>query len=201
MEKKDSFFNRTIQLFLQKNNIYQFGLIISIIISIFISRYQYFNSIKQDLKISELALSNARLMVQSKMNSKAINQLPYPWWHQEFFPSDGKIVMQQLNDAMYYYILEPLGYDRFYYTTRTDHDIFEEQQANHFYVEKMALINDLLVSGVNFVEKKYTNEWVTPEGKKQTDGYTRWAYKQEGHIYIDGMISDAKPFERPKSEK
>ncbi len=173
---------RFIQRFLKWNDLIRFGLIIMNI-------WLVLRTNLQAEQIELLTITNVSLLVQSSKNSKWSNRSPWAEWIKEYNPKTQEITMQYYNNALYKYLLEPLGYDRYYYVLKTDSEVFPGEMGKVFYEEEMYLVQRFLEGNGEMVIKEYKNEWTELRGGKNKDGYWRYVWQEDGHIYVGGRTN------------
>lgn len=148
--------------------------------------------INQGDKIQSLTATNAYLLSESRSNSKIINEIPFGYWKKTVNLQTKQITMFRYNDAFYEHILMPLDLDRYHYVNKTDFTMFPYDQAKVFYDEEWELIQEYLDLKSNgkapeSINKHYTKKWTDTSGRVNKDGYTRWVFEEEGHLYVCGM--------------
>ena len=119
-------------------------------------------------------------------SSKWSNKSPWAEWTKEYNPKTDDITMQFYNDALYNYMLEPLGFERYHYVLKSDFEVFPDDQAQIFYNEDMAMVNKFLEGDGGMVIREYQNTWNDLKGAPNNDGYWRYVWKEDGHIYVGG---------------
>lgn len=187
--------------------LYRAALTLLNLVLLVVIRYQSVNletltaqSIIDTAKINSLSISNAYYQSERNSKSKLMNEIPTPFWKQEYFPSTGKIIMMDYNEAMFVEFLKPLGFPRYYYTLKTDEDVFPPEQAAIFTAEKMELINAWLAQPMDSngnrpgLFKAYNKVWIDLTGNEKTEGYYRYVNGVDGHIFVYGGTN--KPKER-----
>lgn len=194
-------------LFLGKNEVFRFGLVISNIFLLVLARMQSIQLNEQSEQIQTLTVTKAYLLAQNRSTEKGINETPLSWWKKEYFPEDNRIIMVDYNDAFYEYFLSPLNLSRYDYVRQPDSKFFPEEVAQVFFDEDLDVLakylaqpEDSLGDRPLYIEE-FGNHWVDPSGNVNKDGYFRFAIKENGHYYIWGMLKKPKPSKKLKVVK
>lgn len=146
------------------------------------------SEVRKNTTIEQLTLLNTSILVKNQSNGKLVDELLQPFWKKIHNTEDKTNRMFVYNAALYEFLLEKLDLERFFYTNKTDFDVFPKEQAQLFYDEEMWLINEFLAGDGSPVYKTYENTWVDLKGNVVDGGYTRWVDSIDGHIFVYGMM-------------
>lgn len=188
-EKITAWFHETFDKFLKFNKIFQFTVLISLAVT------SYFLK-KQSVEIQDLAVTNAYLLSESMSDNSALNESPFVWWKKEIDPFTEVIIMRDYNDAFYTYFLKGLNVDRFFYVRKEDFDVFDNDAAQVFYDEDIALYRDFNTQPRDkdgkrpMMIREFKNHFINLDGTINKGGYWRYVREDKGHIYIYGQLKE-----------
>lgn len=193
--------------FLGKNEIFRFGLVISNIFLLVLARHQSIQLNSQSEQIQTLTVTKAYLLAQNRASKKAINETPLAWWKKEYYPEDGRIIMNDYNDAFFDYMMVPLRMSRYDWVRKTDFDFFPNEVAQIFYDEDFEVLTKYLAQPKDSLGQRklyieeFGNHWIDTSGNINKDGYWRFAIEENGHYYIYGMLKKPKKSKKIKIVK